>query len=589
MEKLLMLLLFYHVSSAVKHSLKYFSTISDGVTNLPEYQAVGLVDDILALHCDSNTNKVEAKQTWIKQALDEHPEYLQWYTEQCFEDMPFSRYRIDQAKQRFNNSGGVHILQLLSGCEWDDETGEVTGFVQYGYNGEDFISLDMKTETWVAPKPQAVVTKLSWDADKGRIKRNEYFFTQMSPEWLKMYMNYGKNVLLKTDLPSVSLLQKTPSSPVSCHATGFYPHRALVFWTKDGEELHEDSSSVCQSNMEKLLMLLLFYHVSSAVEHSMRIYVMISSGHPNIPDYMAAADVDGVQTGYYDSSMKTLEPRQDWVLNFIKDEQEEWERQTGYSINYEQQLRGDAASFTQQSNQTEGLHIIQQHWGCEWDDETEKVDYFLQYGYSGDDFLSLDLHTLTWIAAKPQAETIKQQWDGDTARSQSWKNFLDNVFLPLLKKYLKYGSGFLQRTVRPSVSLLRKTPSSPVSCHATGFYPHRALLFWTKDGEELHEDVDQGEILPNHDGTFQMTVDLNMSSVKAEDWRRYDCVFQLFGVKDDIVTKLDKAQIRTNREKSMTMAVVVAVVVLVVVLIFFVAGFVVYKKKTGERVQQLSG
>ncbi|KAG7219351.1 hypothetical protein INR49_019111 [Caranx melampygus] len=39
------------------------------------------------------------------------------------------------------------------------------------------------------------------------------------------------------------------------------------------------------------------------------------------------------------------------------------------------------------------------------------------------------------------------------------------------------------------------------------FYPHRALLFWTKDGEELHEDVEQGEILPNHDGTFQMTVD----------------------------------------------------------------------------------
>ncbi|KAG7224309.1 hypothetical protein INR49_000552, partial [Caranx melampygus] len=90
---------------------------------------------------------------------------------------------------------------------------------------------------------------------------------------------------------------------------------------------------------------------------------------------------------------------------------------------------------------------------------------------------------------------------------------------------------FNQSGVRPSVSLLQKTTSFPVSCHATGFYPHRALMYWTKDGEELHEDVDQGEILPNHDGTFQMTVDLNISSVKAEDWRRYDCVFQLSGVK----------------------------------------------------------
>uniref|UniRef100_A0A3B4U307 Ig-like domain-containing protein n=1 Tax=Seriola dumerili TaxID=41447 RepID=A0A3B4U307_SERDU len=98
----------------------------------------------------------------------------------------------------------------------------------------------------------------------------------------------------------------------------------------------------------------------------------------------------------------------------------------------------------------------------------------------------------------------------------------------------------------PSVSLLQKTPSSPVSCHATGFFPHRAVMFWRKDGEELHEDVDQGEILPNPDGSFQMRVDLNISSVTPEDWRRYDCVFQLSGVREDVVTRLDKAEIRTN-------------------------------------------
>ncbi|XP_049908904.1 major histocompatibility complex class I-related gene protein-like isoform X3 [Epinephelus moara] len=98
----------------------------------------------------------------------------------------------------------------------------------------------------------------------------------------------------------------------------------------------------------------------------------------------------------------------------------------------------------------------------------------------------------------------------------------------------------------PSVSLLQKSPSSPVSCHATGFYPDRAMMFWRKDGEEIHEDVDHGEILPNHDGSFQMSVDLDLSSVPPEDWRRYDCVFHLSGVKDDIITKLDKAVIRTN-------------------------------------------
>ncbi|OON92914.1 MAG: hypothetical protein ATN32_09240 [Candidatus Epulonipiscium fishelsonii] len=98
--------------------------------------------------------------------------------------------------------------------------------------------------------------------------------------------------------------------------------------------------------------------------------------------------------------------------------------------------------------------------------------------------------------------------------------------------------------------LLQQTPSSPVRCFASGFYPERAALFWRKDGDDLHEDVEHGEILPNTDGTFQMSVDLNISSVTPEDWRRYECVFQFSGVKDDIVTKLDKTAIRTNWGKT---------------------------------------
>uniref|UniRef100_A0A3Q3VYW8 Ig-like domain-containing protein n=1 Tax=Mola mola TaxID=94237 RepID=A0A3Q3VYW8_MOLML len=75
----------------------------------------------------------------------------------------------------------------------------------------------------------------------------------------------------------------------------------------------------------------------------------------------------------------------------------------------------------------------------------------------------------------------------------------------------------------PEESLL----SSPVSCHATSFYPNRAPPLRRKDGDDLHENVDHGEILPNPDGTFQMSVDLNLSSVKPEDWGKYDCLFQL--------------------------------------------------------------
>nr|XP_020443281.1 class I histocompatibility antigen, F10 alpha chain-like [Monopterus albus] len=189
-------------------------------------------------------------------------------------------------------------------------------------------------------------------------------------------------------------------------------------------------------------------------------------------------------------------------------------------------------------------------YGCECDDETGEVSGYRQFGYDGEDFISFDLKRETWIAPTPQAVITKNNLDHDKAWTKRTKIYLTKVFPEWLKKHVDYGRSSLMRTVLPSVSLLQKTPSSPVSCHATSFYPNRAEMFWRKDGEELHEDVDKGEILPNNDGTFQMSVDLKLSSVKPEDWSRYDCVFQLSGVKEDIVTRLDKSVIRTNWDKT---------------------------------------
>uniref|UniRef100_A0A4W6FK60 Ig-like domain-containing protein n=1 Tax=Lates calcarifer TaxID=8187 RepID=A0A4W6FK60_LATCA len=266
--------------------------------------------------------------------------------------------------------------------------------------------------------------------------------------------------------------------------------------------------------------------------HSLKYFYTGSSHVPNFPEFVSVGSVDEVQMIRYDSSTETAEPKQDWMKKVTEDnpeylagEAEHWSRiQQAFKANIQ------TANLCFLSVSVSGVHILQRINGCEWDEETEEVTGFMLFGYDGEDFLSLDLKTLTWIALKPEAVAIKLSWD---------------ICPDWLKKYVDHGRSFLLRTV----SLLQKTPSSPVSCHATGFYPDRAMMFWRKDGEELDEDVDQGEILPNHDGTFQMRADLNISSVSPEDWRRYDCVFQLSGVKEDIITKLDQAEIRTNRGK----------------------------------------
>ncbi|XP_072289020.1 major histocompatibility complex class I-related gene protein-like [Eucyclogobius newberryi] len=134
----------------------------------------------------------------------------------------------------------------------------------------------------------------------------------------------------------------------------------------------------------------------------------------------------------------------------------------------------------------------------------------------------------------------------------------------------------------PLVSLLQKSSSSPVTCHATGFYPDRALLFWAKDGEELEEDP--GEILPNHDGTFQTSVSLDLSSVPAEDWERYSCVFQFSGVPEDLITRLDPSKVRTNERKLSTSTIIAVVLSVVGAAVVVAVGIIVRRRRLNNNV-----
>ncbi|XP_055013666.1 H-2 class I histocompatibility antigen, Q9 alpha chain-like isoform X2 [Boleophthalmus pectinirostris] len=297
-------------------------------------------------------------------------------------------------------------------------------------------------------------------------------------------------------------------------------------------------------------LLALGVHDAVAVIHSLKYFYTASRGIPSFPEFVTVGLVNNQPISYYDSTQRREVPKQEWMKQ--TEEAEYWDKQTKISMATEKQFKASIDTVSQRLNQTKGPHIVQNMYGCEWDDETGKVNGFNQFGYNGEDYIAFNLETETWIAPKPEAMITKMKWDRDEAKIQKDKTYLTHVCVEWLKKYLEFGKQSLMRTVLPSIYLLQKSFLSPVTCHATGFYPDRAMLFWTKDGVELFEGVDPGEILPNHDGTFQVSTELDMSAVPSGDWGRYNCVFQLSGVKEDIITQLDKESIRSNEKKMQT-------------------------------------
>ncbi|KAM4550818.1 major histocompatibility complex class I-related gene protein-like isoform 2-T2 [Fundulus diaphanus] len=349
---------------------------------------------------------------------------------------------------------------------------------------------------------------------------------------------------------------------------------------------------VLSDKMTNLIFLLLLeIHSTAAVTHSLKYFFTGSSNVQNFPEFVAVGFVDDVEMIHYDSDTQRCEPKQDWMKK--NSDERYWESQTQGLMSYQQSFKANIETAKSRFNQTGGVHINQVMYGCEWDDETGEVTGYQQDGYDGEDFLILDMKENRWIAPKQQGLITTNRWNNDRAKLEYYKYYFNQICPEWLKKYVDYGRSSLMRTDLPSVSFLQKSSSSPVSCHATGFSPSRAEMFWRKDGEEVHDGVVKGEILPNNDGTFQMSVDIDLSSVAPEDWNKYECVFQLSGVREDIVRRLEKTGTRSNEGKEprvfiandnmwIILGAVVAAAVALLGLIG-VIGFILYKKKNGPK------
>ncbi|KAF4074701.1 hypothetical protein AMELA_G00242450 [Ameiurus melas] len=228
-----------HLSSADTHSLQYFYTTVTGI-NLPEFISVSVVDGEPFEYYDSNIRKTIPKTEWIKKIDTDFTDYWKERTQFRQSQQEWFQDDVATAMQSFNQTKGVHIAQFMFGCELDDD-GTTRGYSYYGYDGEDFFSLDQKTVSWTAAKPEALITERKWESTGREAKYCRDFLKHECIEWLKKFVSYGKETLERKVPPTASVFQKHSSSPeVVCHATGFFPKTVNITWQKDGKDVHED-------------------------------------------------------------------------------------------------------------------------------------------------------------------------------------------------------------------------------------------------------------------------------------------------------------------------------------------------------------
>ncbi|XP_059424992.1 major histocompatibility complex class I-related gene protein-like [Carassius carassius] len=244
-----------------------------------------------------------------------------------------------------------------------------------------------------------------------------------------------------------------------------------------------------------------------------------------IPEFFAVTTLDGRQIDYYDSEIKKLIPRQDWMKKFMSGDR--FKEYNEIRERVQQTNKINITVIMQQFSQSYGVHTYQRMYGCGWEDKTGYSQGFDQYGYDGEDFISLDLKALRYVTAVPQGLITTEKWNNDTAHLKLLNQYYQHECVYWLKHFLMLRKVDLERRA-PVVSLLQRHPSSPVVCHATGFYPPGLTITWLKNGQDQDEDVDYGALLPNEDETFQKTSTL---IIEPEEWKKnqFVCVVEHMG------------------------------------------------------------
>ncbi|XP_014379407.2 major histocompatibility complex class I-related gene protein-like [Alligator sinensis] len=265
-------------------------------------------------------------------------------------------------------------------------------------------------------------------------------------------------------------------------------------------------------------------------------YMGVSDPGPGMPDFTARGYVDDQQILHYDNKTRRQEPRGDWVQRAVRPDF--WDRETRSLRGWQRVFQSNLVTLRYRYNQTGGSHTLQFMYGCELREHNSTGGHML-FGYDGEDFISYDLRTHTWVAAPTQAESTQSRWNKDKALLQDARSYLEETCIKWLRQYLQHGEAALQS--KHPMAQVSGRPSrdgrTTLSCHVHGFYPRDVAVAWLKNG------TNRSGVLPSGDGTYQTwaTIEIDPSSNHS-----YTCSVQHESLGAALSVAWDKGSLESN-------------------------------------------
>ncbi|XP_067321553.1 BOLA class I histocompatibility antigen, alpha chain BL3-7-like isoform X1 [Anolis sagrei] len=226
------------------HSLRYFYTsVSEPGQQVPQFFIVGYVDEQEYVFYDAKAKRFVPTVPWIRKVEEYDPTYWEWNNQIAQNAEQVLQKGLGTLDRCYNQSGGTHTLQKMYGCELRKD-GSKGGYWQDGYDGMDYLSFDKETLTWTAADTAAQITKRKWEAEQVMAQKWKLYLEETCFEWLQRYLEYGKETLLRTEVPDVKVTRKAEYDGMEtliCHVGGFYPKEIDIFWKRDGEIWMQDN------------------------------------------------------------------------------------------------------------------------------------------------------------------------------------------------------------------------------------------------------------------------------------------------------------------------------------------------------------